>query len=640
MFHDAHPAQETLSSAFSRYSIPVPAPGVTLNRDLEKTMCESEKEKVSPLLAALEKEAGACYPFHMPGHKRRADGLPGILPYSIDFTEISGTDDLHAAEGILRDAMQRTAALYGAARTWYLVNGSSCGNLAALAAATYPGDEIIAARNCHRSVWHAAELRELRVHTIDPAVDEAFCVSGSVTPEAVEEALRQHPDAGAVVVTSPTYEGVLSDIRSIAELCHAHGIPLIVDEAHGAHLGLRFPGGSGPEAYGFPGGAIRCGADVVVQSVHKLLPGLTQTAWLHRSRESLIGEAALAHQLDIFETSSPSYPLMVSMDACTGFLLTEGERRLAQWQAMLAAFDRAVSGLRRLKILCHGGDPAGAHAFYAFDPSKLYISASGAGMTGAELAGILRGRFRMEMEMSCGDSVLAMTSPMDSPEALQQLAEALLTIDREAGEGRIPMDGRPPAERAVCRGGGRGSREFPAESTAAAVTTAGSSHAESAAAAATAAGSSHAESASSAVTTAERPPQSPLRLRVLAGEQETADGRELTIAQALRAARGEQPRRRDGFAQEMERKSARETSHDAAYDTEYGTAYATARGLDGRGAAVALPAREAAGRISAEYVWCYPPGVPLLLPGERVTEEALARLERLAAAGTGIYQGR
>lgn len=165
------------------------------------------------------------YPLHMPGHKRRMEMAPG-LPWGWDVTEVPGTDDLHDAQGILAQAMERTAALYGARKTWYLVNGSTGGLLAGIHALAPAGSTVIVARNCHKSVYHAVELRGLSVHWLLPEADTAFGIYGSVTPASVAAALEQCPQAKCVILTSPTYEGVLSDVRSIAALCHGHGIPL------------------------------------------------------------------------------------------------------------------------------------------------------------------------------------------------------------------------------------------------------------------------------------------------------------------------------------------------------------------------------------------------------------------------------
>ncbi len=459
----------------------------------------------SPLQRRLEALARSAYPLHMPGHKRRLAPAPGLGCYAWDTTEVPGADDLHAAGGILAAAMARTAALWGAARSFYLVGGSTCGLLAGLRAAAPWGSRIICARNCHKSVYHAIELGGLRVKWLTPPVVEAFGVYGSVPPAAVAAALEQCPDAACVVLTSPTYEGVLSDIAAIARLCHARGVPLLVDEAHGAHyLPLA-------QAHGWRGGALAAGADLVVQSPHKTLPSLTQTALLHLGAGGRIDPDEVERQLDVFETSSPSYPLLVSLDGCTALLAAQGDALFAAWRRRLDRFSAAVRPLRRLRVLGCGAD--GPHPeIFARDPGKLL--AAGGGCTGPALARRLRQDYGLETEMACGPHVLAMTSVADADDALDRLAAALLALDAEA-------PGPAPA--------GPGPAVLPGPGPAA-----------------------------------------------------------CTIAEAVRRPRAE------------------------------------------------CPAAAAVGRTAAEYVWAYPPGVPLLAPGETVTPDFAAAAAALAAAGTPL----
>jgi arginine decarboxylase len=181
------------------------------------------------------------YPFHMPGHKRKVDWISDV--YDIDITEIDGFDNLHHAEGILKEAQQRAADLYGSKHCYYLVNGSTCGILASICAAVGKRGKILVARNSHKAVYHALFLSELVAEYLYPAVTECG-IQGQITPQQVEDALKSDQEIAAVVITSPTYEGIISDIEGIAGIVHAYGIPLIVDSAHGAHLGF---GGEFPE---------------------------------------------------------------------------------------------------------------------------------------------------------------------------------------------------------------------------------------------------------------------------------------------------------------------------------------------------------------------------------------------------------
>jgi len=210
-----------------------------------------------PLLERLSTYAASdAYPFHMPGHKRQVKmGITSVPnPFSVDITEIDGFDNLHHAEDILKESMNSAAAVYGADRGWYLVNGSTCGILAAIAAAVKPGEKILMARNSHKSAYHAVVLNQLEPVYLYPEEVPEFQIPGGIEPEQVERALLEHPEIRAVFVTSPTYEGIVSDIQGIAATAHRHGAALIVDEAHGAHL----PFGDGNY---FPDGALQEGAD-------------------------------------------------------------------------------------------------------------------------------------------------------------------------------------------------------------------------------------------------------------------------------------------------------------------------------------------------------------------------------------------
>ena len=281
------------------------------------------------------------YPYHMPGHKRNMDGRPFQEYYSLDITEIDGFDNLHQAEGILLGIEKRANRMYGADQTFLLVNGSTCGILSAISAATKNGGKILIARNCHKSVYHGAYLRNLEVQYLYPKVSEQFGIALGITPESVEEKLKADEEISAVVITSPTYEGVISDIKKIAEIVHNYEIPLIVDEAHGAHLGF---------SHKFPNNAIGAGADIVIHSLHKTLPSPTQTALLHVSGK-LIDREKLKRYLGIYQSSSPSYPLMAGMELCLDIVEVEGEKLFNRlhinWEKMLANLERC----KVLKIL-------------------------------------------------------------------------------------------------------------------------------------------------------------------------------------------------------------------------------------------------------------------------------------------------
>lgn len=354
------------------------------------------------------------YPFHMPGHKRRA--LPFPNPYTIDITEIDGFDNLHHAEGLIREAEERAAKLYGADRSYYLVNGSTCGLLAAICAAARRGDKVLAARNCHKAVYHAISMQGLAAEFLYPAITRGD-LQGQITAAQVEEALTKHPDIAVVILTSPTYEGIVSDVAAIAACCHAHGAALIVDEAHGAHFGF---------GAGFPENAVRLGADAVIMSLHKTLPSFTQTALLH-CNGGRIDTERVARYLGVYETSSPSYLFMAGMDACIDLIREQGAELFAQYRRRLDAFYRDTADLTQLHVMRR--EDLCKEEAYDWDDSKLMIYAGTMG--GEALHQELLGHYHLQMEMVSADYVLGMTSLMDTDEGMLRLVTALHEIDEK-----------------------------------------------------------------------------------------------------------------------------------------------------------------------------------------------------------------
>jgi arginine decarboxylase len=387
-------------------------------------------------------------PFHMPGHKRNAKLLGDGLPWAIDITEIDGFDNLQDPKGILKSLASRAAALFGSETAFPLVNGGTGGILAAVKSAARAGDTVIMARNCHKSVYNAAELFGLNPVYILPDADETG-IAGSIRPEQVQKALDAHPGASLVVVTSPTYEGVVSDIGALAAIAHRKNVPLLVDAAHGAHLGF---------SDFFPPSAVSCGADLVVVSLHKTLPALTQCALALHSG-TLVEAGRLREAVTVFQTSSPSYVLLSSIDSCVGLLEAGKERLFDAYIRNLADFDARIKSLDKLRVLCHGADaPADHGAFSGFDPGKLVISARGTDLSGPALAGRLRAEHRIEPEMAGPDYAVAMTSICDEAEHFERLAGALAAIDASAGKKAakpIPLPQLPPARMTASEAAGR-----------------------------------------------------------------------------------------------------------------------------------------------------------------------------------------
>ncbi len=352
------------------------------------------------------------YGFHMPGHKRNpvfADILPGC---EMDITEISGFDDLHHAEGILRGAQEAAASVFHADETHFLVNGSTVGILSAVLGVTNKHDTILVARNCHKSVYHAIYMNELDPVYVYPGFNTKFQLNTEICAEDVKNALDKEPKIQAVILVSPTYDGVVSDIGMIAEAVHKKGIPLIVDEAHGAHFGFH--------SY-FPENANEKGADIVIHSVHKTLPSLTQTALLHMNG-SLVERERVRRYLHMLQSSSPSYLLMSGLDSCVNILQKKSNELFLPYVDMLKKTRRKLAELKRIDIFPGKG---------SYDRSKIVISTRKTDMSGRRLEKLLLKKYHLQMEMAAGKYVLAMTTVGDTQEGFRRLSCALSEIDEE-----------------------------------------------------------------------------------------------------------------------------------------------------------------------------------------------------------------
>ena len=314
-------------------------------------------------------------PMHMPGHKRNKE-FSILDGYDIDMTEISGCDDLYHAASVLRESMSRTAELYRCRRSFYLVNGSTCGILAGIHAVCSKNSKLILARNCHKSIYHAVELLELQPVYIYPETDENGIFS-AISPSQIQKAAQEHSDAALIILTSPTYEGVCSNIEEICTIAHSYNIPVMIDAAHGAHLGF--------DSY-FPKNPIALGADIAVESLHKTMPSLTQTALLHISGPR-IDEASVLQSLEVFQTSSPSYVLMASIDSCITLITEQGPILFTRWREMLEEFYSTIQ-LKNLKLYACPGR----------DKSKIVILCGQAGLSGMQCAALLRKKYHIESQ--------------------------------------------------------------------------------------------------------------------------------------------------------------------------------------------------------------------------------------------------
>lgn len=362
----------------------------------------------------IEYSKSNMYPFHMPGHKRMEINYPN--PYSIDITEIEGFDNLHNANDILREAQQRAADLYNSKQAFYLINGSTCGLLAIISAVTNKGDKVLVARNCHKAVYHGIFLRELSPIYVYPKITDVG-IQGQISAKQIKEELENNSNIKAVIITSPTYDGIVSDIKAISEIVHKHNMPLIVDEAHGAHFGFSNM---------LPENAIKLGADAVIVSVHKTLPAFTQTALLHICSDR-ISISKVKKYLGIFETSSPSYILMSGIERCISIVKEDGQELFRNFIENLNAFYEEVSSLKHLKVLTQ--KDFSKEEAYDFDFSKIIILTEKANITGEKLLEILHKKYEIQLEMAAGNYALAIATIMDTRDGFKRLSEALMDID-------------------------------------------------------------------------------------------------------------------------------------------------------------------------------------------------------------------
>ncbi|MBQ8527381.1 MAG: aminotransferase class I/II-fold pyridoxal phosphate-dependent enzyme [Lachnospiraceae bacterium] len=364
------------------------------------------------------------YAFHMPGHKRNEtqDSFMNIM--KMDITEIKGFDNLHCPENIIKNEQEFAAQLYGAEKTFFLINGSTCGILAAICGTTNDNDTIIFARNSHKSAYHAMYLKGLRATYVYPQqTNVKSYILGAISAADIEVAMEKS-NAKVVFITSPTYEGVVSNIEKIAAVVHKRDGILIVDEAHGSHLGFH------PD---FPASAVKQGADIVIQSMHKTLPSLTQTALLHICSNKAM-QSRVKEYLQIFQTSSPSYVLMASMTRCLHMLHGHGKDYFNKYQEHLQNFYKKATELQKLFVLHKDYVSEQFHADW--DASKIVICADGltdrkgVPYRGKELAKDLLEKYRLQMEMISENYVLAMTSIYDTEEGFDRLLHALKEIDK------------------------------------------------------------------------------------------------------------------------------------------------------------------------------------------------------------------
>lgn len=376
--------------------------------------------------------------FHMPGHKGSAlyqrFGYESLFAHiaDCDITEIPGADNLFQTEGILQAVQETYARLYGVKRSYLLINGTSGGVIAAILAAVAKGKKLIMARNSHKSIFNALVLADIQPVYAYPEMISAYGISGEVTAEEIRRCLRENPDADAVILPSPNYYGVCSDITAIAKVVHAHGKVLIVDQAHGAHLKFFQSAGCSD----MPPSAEEQGADIVVNSIHKTLASFTQSAVLNLNSDR-VDQDVLEDKLQMMQSTSPSYLLMASLDINADILDRHGSLVMREWHDALQYFYTEAQTIPGLGVI---GSPGNSAEPIRLDITKLNLDMSACGLDAAGLERRLMDR-GIYPELTTGTILMCMTGMGTTRQHMERLIAALAEISRECAMA-VPMQVR------------------------------------------------------------------------------------------------------------------------------------------------------------------------------------------------------
>ncbi|CAF1246938.1 unnamed protein product [Rotaria sp. Silwood1] len=363
----------------------------------------------------------------MPGHKGTKTPHSLLLEYfggdlhPADLVEINkNVDYLHSPKGALLEAQKLAAAAYGADHTFFLINGSTVGNMAAIMSVTASHQKIIMSRASHRSVYGGIVLSGATPIYIEPDYHPDIGFPLSVSVEAIEALLKQHHDVVAIHLTSPNYYGVMPDVAAICQLAHSYGVALLVDEAHGSHLGFHSD---------FPPSAVSLRADIIVQSTHKTQGSLTQSAMLHVNDNGFVNRARIAQVLSLLQSSSPSSILLASLDATRMQMATEGRERLS---TVIALAQKARNAIRQMDGLwCYGDELIGVNSIFAYDPSKLIIRVSATGFSGFETSSLLRHQYEIEVEFADVKHVICSITIADTESTVDKLLNALHSLTKQ-----------------------------------------------------------------------------------------------------------------------------------------------------------------------------------------------------------------
>ena len=357
--------------------------------------------------------------FHIPGHKK-GNGIDqefrdfiGKNALSIDLINIGPLDDLHQPTGIIKRAQELAAEAFGADHTFFSVQGTSGAIMTMVMAVCGPGDKIIVPRNVHKSVMTAIVFSGATPIFIHPDIDGNLGISHGITTDAVQKALKKHPDAKGLLVINPTYFGIAADLQQIVEIAHLYGVPVLVDEAHGVHIHFHEK---------LPLSAMQAGADMAATSVHKLGGSMTQSSILN-VKEGHVSAQHVQAILSMLTTTSTSYLLLASLDVARKQLATQGAELI---EKTIALAEQTREKINKIDYLyCVGEEILGSKATYDFDPTKLIISVKELGLSGYDVENWLRKKYNIEVELSDLYNILCIITPGDSENEADILVRAL-----------------------------------------------------------------------------------------------------------------------------------------------------------------------------------------------------------------------
>lgn len=354
-------------------------------------------------------------PFHMPGHnlgRGLIDHMKAVG--NLDITEISGSDCLHYPQGVIKEAQELASGCFGSDYTFFLVNGSTCGIHAMIQATLEPGDKLILGRDSHISALNALAQLNCEPVFVMPQIENN--ISLGVTAKALEKAIEDNPDSRGIFITRPGYYGTAASLYDIVKLARTHKMPLLVDEAHGAHF--RFHNK-------LPQTAIEAGADLCVQSIHKTLPALTQTALLHGKSNGLISRNRIEKAVSMVQTTSPSYLLMASIDIARDIMDSQGEELYERLYQNINEFEKKLdeNTIIRRKLFNAAG--------FESDFTRIVLSFKETRISGFMAEELLRSKFGIVAEMADFENIVLIATPFHNPEDFDKLIEALKYISME-----------------------------------------------------------------------------------------------------------------------------------------------------------------------------------------------------------------